>query len=78
MSKQPSDPNIEQRAEAAEKTGFPPPEIIYTEDHRVMCDGGGGALGHPRVYYEIADDGFVECGYCDRRFIRAGGPADER
>jgi uncharacterized Zn-finger protein len=20
--------------------------------------------------------GFVECGYCDRRFVLAGGPAD--
>ncbi|WP_420871276.1 zinc-finger domain-containing protein [Marinicauda algicola] len=43
-----------------------------------MCDGGGGALGHPRVYYELGDEGFVECGYCDRRFVLEGGPADER
>lgn len=78
MSKLPTDPNLEARARAAGATGFPAPETIYTRDHRVMCDGGGGALGHPRVYYEMGDEGFVECGYCDRRFILEAGPADER
>ena len=35
------------------------------------------ALGHPRVWLQIPDDtGFVECGYCDKRFILKGGPAD--
>ncbi|MDX2236872.1 MAG: zinc-finger domain-containing protein [Hyphomonadaceae bacterium] len=46
-----------------------PPEIIETTEHRIKCDGGGGALGHPVVYYEIGEAGFVECGYCDRRFV---------
>jgi len=36
MSKQPSDPVVEKRAEEAGETGFPPPELIYTENHRVM------------------------------------------
>lgn len=49
----------------------PPPEIIPVHEHRVMCDGGGGVLGHPRVYMEMGDSGFVECGYCDRRFVLA-------
>jgi uncharacterized Zn-finger protein len=27
-------------------------------------------LGHPRVWLSIpADTGFVECGYCDKRFV---------
>jgi len=30
----------------------------------------------PRVYLEIDETGFVDCGYCDRRFILKGGPAD--
>ncbi|PWE18931.1 zinc-finger domain-containing protein [Marinicauda salina] len=76
MPKQPTDPAREARAAEATKTGFPPPETIVTSDHRVMCDGGGGPLGHPRVYYEIGDEGYVECGYCDRRFVLKGGPAD--
>ncbi len=36
---------------------------------RVACDGGGGALGHPLVYMDMGEDDFVECGYCDRRFV---------
>ncbi|NWG54909.1 MAG: zinc-finger domain-containing protein [Hydrogenophilaceae bacterium] len=48
-----------------------PPETIVVKDHRVACDGGGGALGHPKVYYEIGEEGFVECLYCDRRFVLA-------
>ena len=49
-----------------------PPEIIPVSDHRVRCDGGGGALGHPRVYMEMGESSFVECPYCDRRFVLAG------
>ena len=41
--------------------------------------GGGSspALGHPRVWLQIDEKGYVDCGYCDRRFILAGGSADE-
>ncbi len=55
------------------------PEIIRTEKHRVSCDGSGdipAALGHPRVFLEIDEKGYAECGYCDRRFVLIGGPAD--
>ncbi len=57
-----------------------PPEIVVVNDHRVACDGVGGALGHPRVYLEMGGKGFVECGYCDRRFVLSGHahPEDER
>jgi uncharacterized Zn-finger protein len=52
------------------------PEIIEVDDTRVACDGGGGALGHPKVYLEMGDETFVECPYCDRRFVlRAGAHA---
>ena len=52
------------------------PETIEVDDTRVACDGGGGALGHPKVYLEMGDENFVECGYCDRRFVlRAGAHA---
>ena len=61
---------------------LPPPETIYTDSVQVACDGSGEvspALGHPRVYLRIDGDlGFVECGYCDRRFILEGGVADDR
>lgn len=57
------------------------PETVITDSTRVSCDGashirGGAALGHPRVWLEIDEKGFVDCGYCDRRFILKGGPAE--
>jgi uncharacterized Zn-finger protein len=44
------------------------PETIIVHDTRVSCDGVGGALGHPKVYLEMGDEGFIDCPYCDRRF----------
>lgn len=69
---------------------IPPPETILVDQTRVSCDGAsairgpaaGGAsfrpaaLGHPRIYLEIDEHGYVDCGYCDRRFVLKGGPAD--
>ncbi len=59
------------------------PESVRVTTHRVSCDGasdipGGAALGHPRVWLEIDEKGFVECGYCDKRFVLQGGPADQK
>lgn len=60
---------------------LPPPETIRVSHPRIACDGatdipGGAALGHPRVFLQIDEDGYVDCGYCDRRFVLIGGPAD--
>ena len=49
------------------------PEIITVHSRRVACDGVGGALGHPRVWLEMGEADFVECGYCDRRFVLPTG-----
>jgi uncharacterized Zn-finger protein len=49
------------------------PEIIEVETSRVSCEGIGGTLGHPRVYLEMGDGNFVECPYCDRRFVLKDG-----
>ena len=46
-----------------------PPEIIYVAGKRIACDGGEGALGHPRVYLEMGEEDRVECPYCDRLYI---------
>ncbi|HET7709237.1 MAG TPA: zinc-finger domain-containing protein [Sphingomicrobium sp.] len=55
---------------------IPPPETITIDRMEVACDGSGEvspALGHPRVYLRIDPElGYVECGYCDRRFVYAG------
>lgn len=53
------------------------PETLVVDASRVCCDGGGGALGHPLVWYTIGAAGFVDCKYCDRRFVLKGGPADK-
>ncbi len=49
------------------------PEIISVAatTTQVMCDGGGGSLGHPTVYYVFEDKETVECLYCDRVFIKS-------
>ncbi|WP_294355401.1 zinc-finger domain-containing protein [uncultured Sphingomonas sp.] len=59
----------------------PPLEVVRVSQPRVACDGasdipGGAALGHPRVYLQIDEHGYVDCGYCDRRFVLIGGAAD--
>ena len=45
-------------------------EVIRT---RVSCDGGEGALGHPRVFLNIGPQGWVECPYCDKKFVLKTG-----
>lgn len=60
---------------------LPPPEVIRVATPRVACDGatdipGGAALGHPRVWLQIDETGYVDCGYCDRCFVLIGGAAD--
>lgn len=52
------------------------PETEYVTTTRVACDGGEGALGHPRVWLAIPlEQGWVDCGYCDKRYILKDGAA---
>ena len=53
------------------------PEVIKVRSHRIACDGVGGALGHPRVWLEMGGEAFVECPYCDRRFVAADHDSHE-
>lgn len=46
------------------------PETKVVSSWRVACDGGDGALGHPRVWLQLTrDTGKVECPYCDCVFV---------
>lgn len=46
------------------------PETQTVTSWKIACDGGVGALGHPRVWLTIPHEcGFVDCGYCDKRFV---------
>ncbi|QTC90502.1 zinc-finger domain-containing protein [Brevundimonas goettingensis] len=62
-------------------TPVPPPEEIVVSSKRVACDGGNGVhgatLGHPLVYLDMGEDDFIECGYCDRRFVLSAHPHSE-
>ncbi len=45
-----------------------------TVDHSpAACDGGGGPLGHPRVYLTLEKGGEKDCPYCGLRFVLADG-----
>ena len=54
-----------------------PFETITIDATVAACDGDGGALGHPKVYLNLAPSGTAECPYCSRRFVNrtmaAGG-----
>ena len=55
------------------------PEVIEVTSTRIACDGGSGrADGHPRVWLQVdPDKGWVECGYCDRRYVLKPGAGHE-
>ncbi|XP_077052806.1 NADH dehydrogenase [ubiquinone] iron-sulfur protein 6, mitochondrial [Siphateles boraxobius] len=43
--------------------------VSNIESRVVSCDGGGGALGHPRVYINLDKETKVgTCGYCGLQF----------
>ncbi len=46
-----------------------PSETIYIDGMVAACNGGGGPLGHPRVYLNLAPAGRTECPYCSRLFV---------
>jgi uncharacterized Zn-finger protein len=46
-----------------------PFETIYINETVAACNGGGGSLGHPRVFLNLGRDGKVECPYCSRLFV---------
>jgi len=46
----------------------PAHDAIMVTTTRVACDGGGGALGHPKTYLDMGQDTEVSCKYCDRLF----------
>ena len=48
-------------------------ETIIVKKSSVSCDGGGGVLGHPKIYLAISEDGEIVCPYCSRTFKLAKG-----
>ena len=63
----------------AKSGAMTPFETIEIDEMRAACDGGGGPLGHPKVYLSLAPLGRVECPYCSRLFVnRAIAQAGEK
>ncbi|VDD91168.1 unnamed protein product [Enterobius vermicularis] len=62
FSKKLVNPNIAQELVAEE-----PP--VEWKERIAFCEGGHGALGHPRVYINLDKPGNHACGYCGQRFF---------
>ncbi|OTF82749.1 zinc finger domain-containing protein [Euroglyphus maynei] len=45
-----------------------PPTAV--KGRSVACDGGGGPLGHPKVFINLDQPGNHTCGYCGLRFYQ--------
>jgi len=63
-------------AESTAAASTDAPETQEVTTRRIACDGGGEPSGHPRVWLAIGDEGFVECPYCDKKFVLAAGASD--
>jgi uncharacterized Zn-finger protein len=50
-----------------------PVETLEVDSPQVACDGGGGALGHPRVFLNMGEKKEVDCPYCGRHFVLRKG-----
>ncbi|WBU51983.1 zinc-finger domain-containing protein [Paracoccus sp. SCSIO 75233] len=50
---------------------YPAPETETVTRWKVACAGDEArGLGHPKVWLAISPvTGFVDCGYCDKRFV---------
>ncbi len=44
-------------------------ELQVVNSSNVVCDGGGGALGHPKVYLDMGKEKNIICPYCSKSFI---------
>ena len=55
-----------------------PLEVNTTvRDVKVACDGGGGALGHPKVYINLDKKGPHACIYCGLMYEYAHDDEEE-
>ena len=48
-------------------------ETQVVDTPTVACDGGTGALGHPRVFLHFGDAREISCPYCSRSYQLAEG-----
>ncbi|KIK28550.1 hypothetical protein PISMIDRAFT_7539 [Pisolithus microcarpus 441] len=69
-----SGPRFEQTAMELQPNPLSAMELIANEPVRIVqgrkavCDGGGGALGHPKIFINLDKPGPHTCGYCGLQF----------
>ena len=44
--------------------------VRWTNERIVSCDGGGGPLGHPRIFINTDKPQICWCTYCGLPFVR--------
>ena len=44
-------------------------ELQVVLSSNVACDGGGGALGHPKIYLDMGKEKKIVCPYCSKLFV---------
>lgn len=42
--------------------------IVHVSARKAVCDGGGGARGHPKIFINVDKPEGGKCGYCGLRF----------
>lgn len=45
--------------------------VRWIHDRYVECDGGGGPLGHPKIFINLDKPQICTCGYCGLPFVRS-------
>jgi len=55
----------------------PTDDIIRVDSRTVACDGGNGALGHPRVFLHI-ETREIMCPYCSRLYVLNEGAGHDQ
>lgn len=43
--------------------------VTWTHERMVVCDGGGGAKGHPKIFINTDKPEIAVCGYCGLGFV---------
>ncbi|KAL4069625.1 zinc-finger domain-containing protein [Scleroderma yunnanense] len=72
-----SGPRFEQTAMELQPNPLSAMDLIANEpvrivhDRKAVCDGGGGSLGHPKIFINLDKPGSHPCGYCGLRFEQA-------
>ncbi|EPS39810.1 hypothetical protein H072_6392 [Dactylellina haptotyla CBS 200.50] len=49
--------------------------VRFVHEHVVVCDGGGGPLGHPKIFINVDKPEVVPCGYCGLPFAHVHNKA---